>query len=74
MKEKLAQILSSVLGKEVLANEDISMQSESLWDSMRHIEIVMTIEEEFNIAFAAEDIPYLTSKSAIERKLAELGL
>ncbi|MDR0664318.1 MAG: acyl carrier protein [Helicobacteraceae bacterium] len=74
MKEKLVKILSAVLGKEVSADKDISMQSEPLWDSIRHIEIIMTVEEEFNIAFATEDIPYLTSKSEIEQKLLELGL
>lgn len=74
MKEKLANLLSTLLNKTIGANEDIDMQSEPLWDSMKHIEIIMTVEEEFNIAFAAEDIPYLTSKSKIERKLAEAGL
>jgi acyl carrier protein len=41
---------------------------------MKHIEIIMTIEEDFNISFTAADLPYLTSKSVIEKKLSELGV
>ena len=42
------------------------------WDSVAHIQIVMEIENEFNIQFAAEDIARLVSIEAIIEALETL--
>lgn len=72
MKEKIAKILSVLFEREVSPDEDVSMENEYKWDSMRHIEIIMTIEEELGISFPPADIPTLTSMKKIIRKVEEL--
>ena len=71
-KNELAEILSMLLGLEVEPEENISMQSCNMWDSMKHIEIITTVEEEFGVSFDIEDIPKLTSYNLILEKLNEL--
>ena len=59
--QKLSEILSVLLGQNIDINSDVSMINCEVWDSMKHIEIITTLEEEFNISFPIEDIPKLTS-------------
>lgn len=60
-KEKLAQIMTLLLGQDIKADSSVSMDNCEIWDSMKHIEIISTIEEEFDISLPIEDIPKLTS-------------
>ncbi len=61
VKTKLAEILTLLLGREIASDSDVSMQNCEIWDSMKHIEIVTTVEEEFGISLPIEEIPKLTS-------------
>lgn len=73
MEEQVAQILSLLLGQDFTSNEDVSMENQELWDSMKHIEIITTLEEELNISFNIEDIPKLTSMKKIIEAIKKLG-
>jgi acyl carrier protein len=42
-------------------NEDISMENFEAWDSLGHITLMISIEEEFNITVDEDEIPNLTS-------------
>ena len=55
MEEKILNIISRItkIPLDVLQK---NTDDDKLWNSLRHIEIVMTIEEEFNIIFESEDI------------------
>lgn len=72
INNKVSEILSVLLEKEIKNNEDVSMDTEDNWDSLKHIEIIMTIEEEMDISFPPEVIPKLRSKSKIIDKINEL--
>ena len=65
MEEQVAKILSILLGQEFSAGDDVSMENQELWDSMKHIEIITTLEEELGISFNIEEIPTLTSMAKI---------
>lgn len=69
-KEKILDILSTILGKTI--DETCCKETEDTWDSMSHIEIIVTIEEEFGVKFEASDIPTLTSVSNIIAALEKL--
>ncbi len=69
-ENKLINIMSLLFEKDVDA--DLTMQNEDLWDSLKHIEIIMTVEEEFGISFNPEDIPKLTSLKLILEKIIKL--
>lgn len=70
VEEKVKEILSTLLEEEI--NEDVSMNNSTKWDSMKHIEIITTLEEELNISFEVEDIPKLVSYKLLIDKIKEL--
>ena len=72
MEEQIVLILSQLLERKINVREEVSANTEANWDSMKHIEIIMTLEEEFGISFAPEDIPQLKSLSKIIEKVKEL--
>lgn len=72
MEKQIVQILSQLFEKEIKIGDDFSADKEELWDSMKHIEIIMTLEEEFDISFDPKDIPQLKSLSKIIEKVKEL--
>lgn len=73
MEEQVAQILSLLLGQNFISSDDVSMENQELWDSMKHIEIITTLEEELGISFNIEDIPKLTSMVKIIEAIKNLG-
>lgn len=72
MEKQIVQILSELFGKEIKEGEEFSVYTEKGWDSFKHIEIIMTLEEEFDISFSPEDISQLKSLSKIIEKVKEL--
>ena len=72
IQEDIRSILSTIFKRTISPEEDVSMENEDLWDSLKHIEIIVTIEEELGVSFAPEDIPQLTSVSKIVKKIEEL--
>ena len=71
MKDVL-KILSMLLDKEISLDSDISKDNYELWDSMKQIEIISTLEDELDISFNIEDIPKLTSVKKILKAIKEL--
>ena len=70
VEEKVKEILSTLLEEEI--NEDVSMNNCTKWDSMKHIEIITTLEEELGVSFEIEDIPKLVSYKLLIDKIKEL--
>ena len=58
-KAKLLDILTTILGQEV--NETASNENLEVWDSLSHIEIIVTVEEEFGIKIPQEKISEVTN-------------
>lgn len=73
IEEKVKEILE-VLLEHKIDDTNISQENEEIWDSLKHLEILVTIEEEFGIKFADEDIPKLNSMNTIIDKIRELLL
>ena len=64
-KTKLLDILAAVLGETV--DENCSAETMEAWDSLTHIEIIVTVEEEFGLKIPQGKIPELKSfKSLLE--------
>ncbi len=68
----IAQTLSVFLEKTVLPDDDIRMDTCDAWDSVKHIEIIMTLEDLFSISFAPEAIPALTSQRRLTEAIVQL--
>lgn len=64
MEEKIYDIISAItnISKEDLKN---SVNTENLWESFQKVEIVLGIEEEFDIFFEQEEIAEMITISDI---------
>ncbi|RDU60763.1 acyl carrier protein [Helicobacter marmotae] len=72
LSQKIYAILSNILEVPVNENTQVSMQNCPNWSSLAHIDIIMSIEESFNIAFKADELPYLNTQEALVRRVSEL--
>ncbi|MBF0465913.1 MAG: acyl carrier protein [Nitrospirae bacterium] len=76
MKERIKQILASVFGIDPSdINDDSSPENIEEWDSLKHMNMILALEEEFQIRFTNEEVIELIScaliESMIKEKLAE---
>jgi acyl carrier protein len=75
MKDRLAQILADTLGLPLSAiPADASMNNIAQWDSIAHLNLVMSLEQEFNVQFNAEEMIALDSLPAMQEALALRGI
>jgi acyl carrier protein len=58
MMERVREIISEFLQiPSTEIGDDFSPEHTPVWSSMRHMEIIMTLEAEYDIRFEAEEIP-----------------
>ena len=75
LETRLVKILSNSLGvTDSEINSDTSMESLDAWDSLAHLSVVITIEEEFEISLNEEEILRMTSFSEIFELLKSKNL
>jgi acyl carrier protein len=72
MKDKIKNIMSAVfdIDKDTIG-DDASTTNLENWDSINHMNLVLAIEEEFNIVFDDEEIVQITSLKSIESTLSK---
>jgi len=71
-EDTLKDVMATVLG--IVAdsiNEDTSMDTVEAWDSIKHMNLVLAIEEEFGISIPDEDAANITSYPLIRLVLNE---
>ncbi len=68
MREELKEVIEKVLEVEAVSEED-SAQTVASWDSVRHLSLILALEERFGVTFEADQIPELISVRAIEKAL-----
>ena len=73
--EKLKKIIADVCGVDVsIVNESSSVGDFPSWDSMAHLTILSTIEEELNVDFEPEEMMEMEDvkdiAEAVKQKLA----
>lgn len=75
MNERVRHILGLVLEMpEQQIDEGLSAEDASNWDSIRHLNLVMALEEAFGVSFSSDELGRLTSYRAIVDALAERGI
>lgn len=66
MNIKILEIIAKVSKKSV-TDVELELGSEGLWDSFSHLELVLALEEEFNIMLEPEEIAEMkTPKLVLE--------
>jgi acyl carrier protein len=56
-----------------LINEDTSQKNLSEWDSLRHLNLMVALEDEFEVSFEPEQIAVMTSFATIMEELSKLN-
>ncbi|HED7157251.1 TPA: acyl carrier protein [Campylobacter coli] len=72
MEKQFYEILKNILEIEVNEHTNLSMNNCPEWNSLAHIDIIMSLEEEFEIKFNKEDLSLLKSQSALLEKIQTL--
>ncbi len=70
MREELKDVMEKVLEVKSISENDSAQTVES-WDSVRHLSLILALEERFGVIFEADQIPELISVRAIEAALGE---
>lgn len=74
MNDKLRKIFSEILAvDENQIDSTTSTETQPKWDSLRHMNLILAIEDAFNVRFNDEQIPLLISVAAIEKALAAMS-
>lgn len=72
---RLKQTLAAVLGvPESEIGEETSMDTVPAWDSLRHLNLVLALEEQFAVSFSEEQSFEVLSYPLIKIVLAEHGI
>lgn len=73
MKEKVLQVVSRVMDVPVTElNEDSSPDTVSGWDSLKHMNLVLALEEELGVQFSDTQIVEMNSIGLILEILKEI--
>ena len=74
-EDKLKQVLAAVFGIDVrMINETSSVDTVEKWDSLRHLNLVLALEEEFNVTLTEEQTVQILSYQLIKLVLEEHGI
>ncbi len=73
MSDTVKQIMAQVLQVDV-ASIDISTSTDSVesWDSLKHMQLILALEDEFGIQFPDELIPDLLDYTSIKEAVGTL--
>lgn len=69
----LDQLISEIFDDAADMADDTPFASASAWDSMKHVELVVGIEQRYGIDLTASDIAALVSRRAARELLASRG-
>jgi acyl carrier protein len=74
MRQQIVEVVSSVfaLAPQVVES-GVSPDRVESWNSEKHVELVLALEERFGCMFDAEEVPELTSLEQMESIIARHG-
>jgi acyl carrier protein len=68
LKDRIITVLQKVFELEQI-DENASQQNIEKWDSLGHLNLIVALEEEFDVSFEPEEIAEMTSVQIIIRKI-----
>ena len=72
---KVENVLSEVLQMPVPAiTDELTMKDVDAWDSLKHMELIVALEQSFDIQLSFDEIVAMQSVSQIKRVLRERGV
>jgi len=72
---KITKLLADILVLPTAQiNDALTMQSTDSWDSLKHMELIASIEQEFGIELTVDDIVLMGSFQGIIKILSQKGV
>jgi acyl carrier protein len=72
---KLKEVLHKIFKIEISSiNDETSVDTVDIWDSLKHLNLVIALEEAFNITFTEEESVEIMSYPLIKAILSEHGV
>ena len=65
IQQAVAKLLSISLGRQVAPTESVTRDSDPKWDSLKHLQLVLMLEEQFGVQFSEEEMGTLRSSDEI---------
>ena len=73
MEERIIDVMSSVFGVDAgTLNEESSQDNVEEWNSIKHLDLIVALEEEFDISIPIEEVGNMTNFKYIKLTLEEL--
>jgi acyl carrier protein len=74
MRDTIVEVFSTIFGLPAEHfGDETAPATVPGWDSVRHVELVIALEERFNCMFDPDEVPDLTSLARIEEILRRHG-
>ena len=74
MEQNVEQLLAEVLQvPPAIVTDSFAMQDVDVWDSLKHMELIVSLEEKFGLQLSFEEIVTMQSVANIKRVLKERG-
>ncbi len=75
MEQRVFTVIAQVVGVPI---EEVTLESSpdtiDQWDSLKHMNVIMALEQEFDVQFSEEQIVYLENVELVLETLKEMGL
>ncbi len=71
--KRLTDIFADVFDESIVLTDELTAQDVDGWDSLTHITLIGTIEDEFKIKFAMKDILGMKNVGALIDRIVELS-
>ena len=71
IEDVFSQVLQ-VLARDM--SDETSPKTVGSWDSLRHVELIMSIEQAFNVAFSMPEISTINSLGVVRNLLRQKGV
>jgi len=71
LEELLAELLQIPVTK---VTPDLTMKDLDVWDSLKHMEVIATLEQQFELQFSFDEIVAMRSVGDIKRVLSNKGV
>ena len=74
MGKNLEQLLAELLQIPVTkVTDDLAMKDLDVWDSLKHMELIASLEQQFELQFSFDEIVSMRSVGDIKRVLSNKG-
>ena len=70
---RLKGVFQDVFGREVQLKDETTAADVPGWDSLNHITLIGTIEDEFDVKFPMKDVVHMKNVGELVNKIIELS-